>query len=73
MRIFQTQGILWFWDFLLGYPKTVFEFIGQFFFKNDIFKLQKVFQSMESEYFLGSDFEASRNFLFYIFETNQMC
>jgi hypothetical protein len=61
MTIFQTQGFLWSWDFLLGYPKTmkfrdllgsltwkkffmnVFEFIGQFFFQNDVFKLKEVF------------------------------
>jgi hypothetical protein len=23
MTIFQTQGFLWFWDCLLGYPKTM--------------------------------------------------
>jgi hypothetical protein len=34
---------------------------------------KKSFQSMRSEYSMRRDVEASRHFLFYRFETNQMC
>jgi hypothetical protein len=49
---------------------TVIEFIGQLFFQNDIYKLQKVFSEHEITVFLEKGLRASRNFLFYRFETN---
>jgi hypothetical protein len=81
MTIFQTQGFLWFWDFLLEYPKTikfrdfqgsltwkklfmaVFEFIGQFFFQNDIYKLQEVFSEHEIRVFLEKGLGSFQAFL----------
>jgi hypothetical protein len=34
---------------------------------------KKIFQSMESEYFLRTDLGVLRHFLFYRFDTNQRC
>jgi hypothetical protein len=54
----------WFWDFLLGYPKsrrfkdlqgslaceifliTFFEFIGQYYYQNDVFIFQEVISEL---------------------------
>jgi hypothetical protein len=33
---------------------AIFEFFGQFFFQNDVFKLQEVFSELESRVFLGN-------------------
>jgi hypothetical protein len=56
-KIFQAKGFPWFWDFMLGYDKTmkfrssekffiaVFEFIGQFCFQNDVFKPNQLSKS----------------------------
>jgi hypothetical protein len=51
---------------------TVFEIIGQIFFQNDIFKLHEVFSKHGIRVLLEKGMEASRHFLFYRFETNQM-
>jgi hypothetical protein len=83
---------LWFWDFFLGYPKTmkfrdfqrsltwkkvfmtVFESIGQFFFQNNVFKLQEVISEHGIRvFFEGTKMKVSRHFLFYRFQTNQRC
>jgi hypothetical protein len=47
---------------------TVFEFIGQLFFQNDVFKLPEDFSEHEIRVFLEKGLEASRHFLFYSFE-----
>jgi hypothetical protein len=44
---------------------TVFEFIGQFFVQNDVFKLQEVFSDHGIR--IEKGLEASRHFLFYRF------
>jgi hypothetical protein len=69
---------------LLGSPKTmkfsdlqeifmtVFEFIGQFFFQNDVVKLQEVFSEHEiCRVFIENGLGSFQSFLFYRFETNQ--
>jgi hypothetical protein len=73
MIIFQTQVSknMKFRD-LQGFLMTVFEFIGQFFFRNDGFTLQEDFKSLGSEYSLRTDLEVFRHFLFYRLETPQI-
>jgi hypothetical protein len=52
----------------------IFEFIGQFYFQNDIFKLQKDFSELVTRVFLENGLESFQLFfLFYRFETNQRC
>jgi hypothetical protein len=60
--------------------KTVFgmllaqlSFLDNFSSKIMFLNSKKIFQSMGSEYSLRRDLETSRHFLFYRFETNQMC
>jgi hypothetical protein len=43
---------------------TIFEFCGQFFFQNEVLKLQKVFSELV-KLFLRTDLESSRHFLFW--------
>jgi hypothetical protein len=45
---------------------TISEFIGKYFFQNDIFKLKEDFQSLGSEFSLRMDLDVFRHFLFYI-------
>jgi hypothetical protein len=42
---------------------AVFEFIGQFFFQNDIFKLQEVFSELEIRVFLENEAGSFQTFL----------
>jgi hypothetical protein len=65
----QNYGSLYTWKIFMH----IFEFFGQFFFQNDVFKLQEVFSELELrlELSLRTDSEVSRHFLFYRFETNQ--
>jgi hypothetical protein len=42
---------------------TVYEFIGQFFFQNDVFKLQKVFSELEIRVFLEIGLGGFQTFL----------
>jgi hypothetical protein len=43
---------------------TIFEFIGQFFLQNDIFKLQEVFSELEIRVFLENRARSFQTFLF---------
>jgi hypothetical protein len=56
----------------LNFYMTIFEFIGQFFFQNDVFKLQEVFSELKIRV-LRMDLKISRYFIFNRFETNQKC
>jgi hypothetical protein len=42
---------------------TIYEFVGQFFFQNDVFKLQEVFSDLEIRVFLGNGLESFQTFL----------
>jgi hypothetical protein len=42
---------------------AVFEFIGQFFFQNDVFKLQEVFSELEIRVFLKNGLISFQKFL----------
>jgi hypothetical protein len=42
---------------------TVFEFIGQLFFQNDVFKLQEVFSEIKIRVFLQNGLESFQTFL----------
>jgi hypothetical protein len=46
---------------------NIFEFVGQFFFQNDVFKLQEDLSERGIRVFLE---KASRHILFYRYETN---
>jgi hypothetical protein len=46
------------WDFMV-----IFEFVGQFFFQNDVFKLQEVFSELEIRVFLENGLESFQQFL----------
>jgi hypothetical protein len=46
------------WDFLV-----IFEFVGQFFFQNDVFKLQEVFSELEIRVFIENRLESFQQFL----------
>jgi hypothetical protein len=43
---------------------TVFEFTGQFFFQNDVFKLQEVFSELEIGLFFENGLGSSQTFYF---------
>jgi hypothetical protein len=53
---------------------TIFEFVGQFFFQNDVFKLQEDFSELGIRVFLENGLESFQTFLIslHIFETNQL-
>jgi hypothetical protein len=42
---------------------TIFEFVRQFFFQNDVFKLQEVFSELEIRVFLGNGLGSFQAFL----------
>jgi hypothetical protein len=42
---------------------TIFEFIGQFYFQNDIFKLHEVFSKLRIRVFLENGFGSFKPFL----------
>jgi hypothetical protein len=42
---------------------TIFEFIRQFYFQNDDFKLQKVFSELEIRVILGNELESFQIFI----------
>jgi hypothetical protein len=66
----QNHGNLLAWKFFM----TIYVFVGQFFFQNDVFNSKKSFQSMGSEYvFLENGHGSFQKFLFNIFKTNQWC
>jgi hypothetical protein len=44
---------------------TVFEFIGQFFFQNDVFRLQEVFSELEIRAFLENGLGNFQTFLIF--------
>jgi hypothetical protein len=46
---------------------TVFEFIGQFFFQNNVFKLPEVFSELEIRVFLENKLGSFQAFLIYLF------
>jgi hypothetical protein len=50
---------------------TVFDFVGQFFFQNYVFKHQKVFSELEIRVFLENGLVSFKTFL--ILQTNQRC
>jgi hypothetical protein len=45
------------------YKEAVFEFNGQFFFQNDVFKLQEVFSELEIRVFLENILGSFQSFL----------
>jgi hypothetical protein len=54
--------------------RTVFEFLGQVFIQNDVFKLQEVFSEVGIRvFFENGTRKFPENFLFYRFETNKRC
>jgi hypothetical protein len=53
---------------LRNFLMTIFEFIGQFYFQNDVFKLQEVFLEHGIRIFLENQLGS---FFLYRFETNQ--
>jgi hypothetical protein len=70
MKIFKAKGFPWFWDFLLEYAKIMrltensyFEFIGQFYFQNDVFKLIKIFSKLGIRVFLENGLGSFQPFL----------
>jgi hypothetical protein len=65
MKFKNLQGNLLWEKFFM----TVFEFIGQFFFLNDVYKLQEVFSEFEIRLFLEDGLGSLQTFL----QTNQRC
>jgi hypothetical protein len=57
-----------------NYPtNSKIEFIGQFFFQNNVFKHKEYFSEHAIRVFLEKSLKTFRHLLFYRFETNQMC
>jgi hypothetical protein len=56
--------------FTLKIFKPILKIVGQS--KMMLINFKKTFQNLGSEYFLRTDLEVSRHFLFYKFETNRM-
>jgi hypothetical protein len=52
---------------------AIFEFIGQCYFQNDVFKIQEVFSELGIRLFLENGLGVCRDFLFNRFKTNQRC
>jgi hypothetical protein len=59
MKFRDLQGSLTWEEFFM----TVFEFIGQFFFRNDVFKHQEVFSELEIRVFLENGLGSFQTFL----------
>jgi hypothetical protein len=45
------------------YPYTIFQFVGQFFFQNDVFKLQENFSELDIRVFLENGLGSFQTFL----------